>query len=125
MAQPSGLFTSISTLLGTLLGIAQTRIELLANELEEQRMHFVTLVFYGMLMLFFFGVGLILITLLIISFYWDTHRMLALCIVSASYMSIALAFAIAIVVQVRRKPKLFTVSLSELNKDRDALESVE
>lgn len=122
MAQPSGLFTSISTLLGTLLGIAQTRLELLANELEEQRMHFVTLVFYGMLMLFFFGVGLILLTLLIISFYWESHRILALCIVTASYLSIALALAISISVQVRKKPKLFAVSLSELSKDYDALE---
>lgn len=122
MAQPNGLFTSISTLLGTLLGIAQTRLELLANELEEQRMHFVTLVFYGMLMLFFLGVGLILLTLLIISFYWESYRIIALCIVSASYLSIALALAIRIAIQVRRKPKLFAVSLSELRKDCDALE---
>src|SRR5690606_21982114 len=116
------LFTSISTLLGTLLGIAQTRLELLANELEEQRMHFVTLVFYGMLMLFFFGVGLILLTLLIISFYWESHRILALCIVSASYLSIALALAVSVAIQVRKKPQLFAVSLSELRKDCDALE---
>lgn len=122
MAQPNGLFTSISTLLGTLLGIAQTRLELLANELEEQRMHFVTLVFYGMLMLFFLGVGLILLTLLIISFYWESYRIIALCIVSASYLSIVLALAIRIAIQVRRKPKLFAVSLSELRKDCDALE---
>lgn len=122
MAQPNGLFTSFSTLLGTLLGIAQTRLELLANELEEQRMHFVTLVFYGMLMLFFLGVGLILLTLLIISFYWESYRIIALCIVSASYLSIALALAIRIAIQVRRKPKLFAVSLSELRKDCDALE---
>jgi uncharacterized membrane protein YqjE len=38
-------------LLSTLLGIAQTRLELLANELEEERSHLTRLLVYGLLLL--------------------------------------------------------------------------
>ena len=59
MSKPSNLFASLSNLLSSLLGIAQTRLELLANELEEQKAHLIKLFYYSMLMLFFFSVGLL------------------------------------------------------------------
>lgn len=123
MSQPRSIFSSLSTLLGTLLGIAQTRLELLTNEIEEQKTHLLRLFFYSMFMLFFFGLGIIFLTLLIIALFWDTHRLLVVGLVAASYLGIALAFAIAAFVQIRNKPKLFSISLNELKKDCTALDS--
>lgn len=125
MTQGSSLFTSVKTLLGTLLSMAQTRLELLANELEEERLRLIRLLFYSLLMLFFFCLGVTLLTLLVIVVFWDTNRLLALGLATAAYLGIAVWLAIQVVHHVRHKPRLFSVSLAELAKDHAALESAE
>jgi uncharacterized membrane protein YqjE len=125
MMHGRGLFGSVKTLLSTLLGMAQTRLELLANELEEERHHLIRLQFYGLLTLFFFCMGMVLLTLLAIVAFWDTYRLLAIGLVAAAYLVIAAGLIVCVVRQVRHKPRLFSVSLAELAKDRAALESAE
>ena len=125
MAQASGLFASVKTLLGTLLGMAQTRLELLVNELEEERLHLIRLLFYGLLTLFFFCLGVVLLTLLVIAVFWDTYRLLAIGLAMAAYLGIAAWLATCVIRQARHKPKLFSASLAELAKDRAELESAE
>lgn len=125
MSRPSGLFSSVRTLLSTLLGVVHTRLELVANELQEQKAHLVKLLIYSLLMLFFFGIGFILLTLWLVVYFWDSHRLLILGAVTLTYLSLAVILGLALMRQVRHGPKLFSTSLSELNKDRAELESVE
>lgn len=125
MAQARGLFTSVKALLGSLLGMAQTRLELLASELEEERLRLIRLLFYSLLMLFFFCLGIVLLTLLVIAVFWDTQRLLAIGLATASYLGIAAWLAAYVVNQARRKPRLFSASIAELAADRAALASAE
>ena len=125
MTQARGLFASVKTLLGTLLGMAQTRLELLVNELEEERLRLIRLLFYSLLTLFFFCLGVVLLTLLVIAVFWDTYRLLAIGLATAAYLGIAAWLAIYVVRQARHKSRLFSASLAELAKDRAALESAE
>lgn len=124
MSKPSNLFASLSNLLSSLLGIAQTRLELLANELEEQKAHLIKLFYYSMLMLFFFSVGLLLLTILLIIYFWEAYGLLALGLAAATYLVIALFFAVAIIIKLRNQPKSFSISLQEVSKDRAKLESL-
>ncbi len=125
MSQTGGLFSSVSTLLASVLGIAQTRLALLANEVEEQKIHLLSVFFCGVLLLFFFVMGLILSTLFIIGYFWQAYGLLVLAMVAAGYLGIALVFAIVVTVQIRNRPKAFAISLAELSKDRTALESAQ
>jgi uncharacterized membrane protein YqjE len=121
MAQSSGLFSSVRVLLSTLLGIAQTRLDLLVTELEEERLHLGKLMLYGFLALFFFGLGVLLVSVLVIAAFWDSYRLGAIAVLAAIYLGIAFACAAILRQQARRRPRLFSASIAELGKDRAAL----
>jgi uncharacterized membrane protein YqjE len=125
MAQTAGLFASVKTLASTLLGIAQTRLELLASEMEEDRLRMARLMFLSLLAFFFFCLGMVLITLLIIAVFWDTYRLLTIALIAAIYIGFAVGLAIYVMRELRRKPKLFSASLAEFIKDRAMLEPSE
>jgi uncharacterized membrane protein YqjE len=125
MAQTAGLFASVKTLASTLLGIAQTRLELLASEMEEDRLRMARLMFLSLLAFFFFCLGMVLITLLIIAVFWDTYRLLTIGLIAAIYIGFAVGLAIYVMRELRRKPKLFSASLAEFVKDRAMLEPSE
>ena len=118
-----GLINSIKTLTDTLLGIAQTRLELLAVDLEEDRLRMMRLAFLSLFMLFFFFLGLILITMLIIIAFWEQYQLLTIGLIAVLYFILASALAIYLMRQLKGKsrPKLFAASLSEIIKDRIAL----
>jgi len=64
--------------MATLLEILQTRVEIVATEFEEERLRLRELVVFGILTLFFVGVGLTLLTLFVVVLYWDSHRIAVL-----------------------------------------------
>jgi uncharacterized membrane protein YqjE len=118
-----GLINSIKTLTDTLLDLAQTRLELLAVDLEEDRLRVMRLAFVSFLMLFFFFLGVVLITLLIIIAFWDQYQLLTIGLIAILYFILAGALAIYLMRQLKGKsrPKLFSASLAEIMKDRIAL----
>ena len=77
-AQPrgpiSGLFRSLAQLLATAIGIAQTRLELLSTELQEEVHRVAEIMVWATIALLAAGVGLFLLALVIIFVFWDTHR---------------------------------------------------
>jgi len=121
MTQSSGLFSSVRALLGTVLGIVQTRLELLVTEIEEERLHLGKLLLYGFLALFFFGLGVLLVSVLIIAAFWDSYRLGAIAALAVLYLGIAFICAAILRQQAKRKPRLFSASIAELGKDRVAL----
>ena len=121
MTQSSGLFASVRALLSTLLGIARTRLELLVTELEEERLRLGKLLLYGFLALFFFSIGILLLSVLIIAVFWDSNRLTAIGVVAAIHLGIAFICGVCLRQQAKRKPRLFSASLAELDKDRAAL----
>jgi uncharacterized membrane protein YqjE len=123
MSQSMGLLNSIKTLTDTLLGVVQTRLALLANELEEDRLRMIKLLLYSFFMLFFFFLGMVLLTLLIVLAFWESDRFLTIGLIAAIYLSIAGGLAIYLVREIKGKsrPKLFSASLAEIIKDRIAL----
>ena len=121
MSQSSGLFSSVRALFGTLLGIAQTRLELLVTELEQERLHLGKLLLYGFLALFFFGLGVMLLSALNVAAFWDSYRLGAMAVLAVVYLGIAFICTVVLRQQARRKPRLFSASIAELGKDRAAL----
>jgi uncharacterized membrane protein YqjE len=125
MPETKGLLASVKSLLGTLLATAQTRLELLANELEEDRLYLIKLVIYSVVMLFFFSLGIVLLTILMVTLYWNESPFLALGLLTAIYLGISACLAMYVIHLAKHKPRLFLVAITEVIKDRAALAAIE
>jgi len=121
--QSPGLLTSLQRLMATLLEILQTRVEIVATEFEEERLRLRELVVFGILTLFFVGVGLTLLTLFVVVLYWDSHRIAVLGVVAFLYLGLGGLTGIILYRRLKSRTRLFAATLSELAKDRDQLSS--
>jgi uncharacterized membrane protein YqjE len=117
----SGLFRSLANLLATGIGIVQTRLELLSTELQEEVHRVAEIMVWTAIALLAAGVGLFLLALVVILFFWDTHRVVAAISVTGAFFLIAVVAALVLRAKVRAKPPLLDATLAELKKDRDSL----
>ena len=117
----AGLLGSIKRLLSTLTSVASTRLELLANELYEERLNLEQMLLYFVSALFCFGMTIMLLTVFIVVLYWDDHRLLLLGGLSTVFLVAGLMLAMRLQKIMQNKSKLFSVTLAELAKDKDLL----
>ena len=122
-AAAGGLFDSLKTLAGSLVGIVHTRLELLSTDIAEEREHLITLLLLVQLALFFLGVGILLLALLIVVAFWESHRLLVLGGLTGLFLLASAGSAWLAVHKTRTRPRLFAASLAELSKDRQHLTS--
>jgi uncharacterized membrane protein YqjE len=122
-AATGGLFESLKTLSVSLVGIVHTRLELLSTDIAEEREHLITLLLLVQLALFFLGVGILLLALLIVVAFWESHRLLVLGGLTGLFLLASAGSAWLAVHKTRTRPRLFAASLAELSKDRQHLTS--
>jgi uncharacterized membrane protein YqjE len=118
-----GLLASVKGVAASLLAIAQTRLELLAADLAEERERLITLLVMVLLALFSFGVGIVLLALLIVIALWESNRLLALGAMIGFFLLLGGVFAALAVNRLRTAPRMFEASIGELEKDRERLEA--
>ena len=117
----SGLLASIKRLLTTLTQIASTRLELLANELYEERLRLEQMLLYFLCALFCASLGIVLLVAFVVVLFWDQHRLLALGGMSALFLAAGMLLAARLYGLSQAKSGLFSASLAELRKDREKL----
>jgi uncharacterized membrane protein YqjE len=115
------LLSSIKNLAATGASIAQTRLELLSVDVQIARSKFIRLLVMIVCALFFLFFGLVMLSLLIVIYSWESDRMLALSLLTSGFITIGLILAILIMRSLRTMPKLFEASIAELAKDREEL----
>lgn len=115
------LTESLKRLAGTLLSIVQTRLELLGNELEAERLHFEQTLLYRVIALLFFGLSIMLFTVFIVVVFWDSQRLLVLGGLAGLFFIAGLLVWNTSRKLMRKTPRLFSASLAELSSDRDQL----
>jgi len=121
VSRQSGLLAALRRLAATAVGLLQTRIELLATELQEERARVFRVLVLACAAGVFLALGVVALTFFIILLAWDTHRVLAAGLLTAAYLGIGALLAFNARAAAREKSKLFSASLAELRKDRDAL----
>ncbi|MCR4297999.1 MAG: phage holin family protein [Gallionella sp.] len=119
----TGLLNSLSTFAATLAAIVQTRLELLSTDMEEDRVHYLSLLMLVLAALFCLGVGVVLATILLVAVFWDTQRILVLGLLAGLFLTGGIAAGLFAIHKVKTKPKIFSASLLELFKDRQQLVS--
>jgi uncharacterized membrane protein YqjE len=118
----SGLIGSVKRLASTLISIVSTRLELLANELQEERLRLTQTLLYSLFALFCFGMGVLLLTVFIVVLFWDDHRLVVVGGLCVLFFVLTMLMAMLLRNRAQSKSKLFSASLAELVKDREQLE---
>ncbi len=120
-ARRPGLLASLRRLAATFVEILETRIQLVATELEEERARVRDLLLYGLLTLFFVSLGLLMLTAYVVILYWDTHRLNVVGAFAALYGGAGMIAGLMLWRRIKSHPRLFASTLSELSKDRNQL----
>ena len=120
-AARGGLLHSIKRLAGTLLAAAQTRLEIFATEIEEERLRLEQMLLLGLAAALCLGMGMALAVALIVIYFWDTHRLMTVGILMLAFVGAGAVLAAILRDRVRTRPKPFAVTRSELAKDRAML----
>jgi uncharacterized membrane protein YqjE len=120
-APATGLFHSLSSLVGTVIGIAHTRLELLTTELREEVQQAAKLLVWALIAAFAVMMALFLGALSVVFAFWDTHRLLAALIMVGFFVALALVAVLILQHRLRTKPPLLDATLGELVKDREKL----
>ena len=122
-AAPEGLFESLKTLSVSLVSIVHTRLELLSTDVAEEREQLTSFLVLVLVALGCLGVGLVLLAMLVVVAFWETHRLLALSGMTGVFLMAGIGLGWFAMHRIRTKPRLFEASLAELSKDRQQLRS--
>lgn len=120
-AASKGLLQSLTHLTGTVIGVVQTRLSLLATDVEQGNQQLMAMLALALTAAFSIGVGVILTVLVIVLAFWDTHRLLVLGILACVFLLAGIGTWRLAQHRMRTQPKPFAASLLELGKDRQFL----
>jgi len=120
-AHATGLFASLRNFAATLTAVAQTRLELLANEVEEEKLRFGQLLLFGSIALFCLAVGSVFFAIFVTVLLWDSHRLLVLGGLAVFFLGCGGLAVVMFRARASSGSRLFAASLAELGKDRQQL----
>jgi uncharacterized membrane protein YqjE len=115
------LLSSLKSLVSTGASIAQTRLELISTDVQIARAQFLSLLVMVVFTLFFLFFGLVMLALLIVIYSWETDRILALSLLTSSFLAIGVILALVVLRCLKTMPRLFEATIAELVKDRQEL----
>ena len=122
--QPTtGLLQSLRNLGATLVAMLQTRLELLATDLEEERTRVLQILFWAAGAMFFFGVGVLVLALLAVLLLWEERRVGAIIALAMIFFVISAGVAIGVRNRLRARSRIFHSSVEELSRDQKELTS--
>lgn len=120
-APGGGLRLSLRRLGASIAAVVHSRIELAALEIQREKTRIMRLVVFGMVALFFLGLGAITATIFIIVLFWDSQRLVAIGFLTVLYIGIGVGLLSLVRKETTESARPFSVSLEELRKDRDRL----
>ena len=119
----SGLLGSLANVLTTLVGIAQTRLEIISTELQEEVERAAELLVWAFIALFAAGIGLFLGALVLIFAFWDSHRLLVSILVMGFFVLLTLVAVLVLRVKLKRRTRVFDATIAEFARDREQLKA--
>lgn len=114
--EQAGLFSALKHIAATVLASGKTRLELLSNEIEVEKLRAIRLVLVAQGMLFCFGVGIVLAVAFLVALFWE-QRLAILGIFAFVFLGLGGMFAGRFRQESRRSDRIFAASLAELEQD--------
>lgn len=111
-----GLFAALKNIAATLIASGQTRLELLANEVEEEKLRAVRILVMAFGSAIFLGVGTLVLVAFLCAVFWDS-RLLVLGLSAAIFLAGGILFFIGLRQACHRPDRMFAASIAELEED--------
>ena len=121
-ASHRGLLGSASHLLAVLVSAAETRVGILATDLQEELVRLRRLLLVGAAALFCLGLGIVLLSVFLVVLYWDSDRLAVLGLLSGLFLGLGVVNAIVLAVIARTLERPLGETVEVLAKDRESLE---
>lgn len=116
-----GILDSVRQLGATFVGLLHTRIEIVATEIEEERVRLRQGLLLAIVAGFSLAVAALLAVMFLVVLFWDTHRLIAMGVLFLVFFGIAAGCVLTLARHARSRPRLFSTTLSELAKDGERL----
>ena len=117
----AGLLASLRGLLMSGLALAETRLALRSNELEEPKLRLVQGLVMAVAGLFVLGVGLVLFAGFVLLLFWDGYRLPALAALTLGFLGAGAWLLASARRRLRSDGGPFGATLAELRADRAAV----
>lgn len=117
-----GLLESIKALARTLLAAAQTRLELAASDLEEQRALLLHQLLLSVIAVFCLGLAIVFAALFFVLWFPDDQRALVIGLFALLFFAVTAALYALVRQTAKERPKMFSTTIAELEKDRQSLQ---
>lgn len=119
----TSLFAALRNIAITLLASGKTRLELLSNEIEEEKLRAINLLLVTQGVVFCFGVCTLLTVAILTVLFWD-NRLLVLCASAVFFLVLGGVFFGLFKRFTQRPEKFFAASIAELKEDLRQLKAV-
>ncbi|MBC7605100.1 MAG: phage holin family protein [Ramlibacter sp.] len=116
-----GLLDSLRRMFGTVLEMGQVRLQILGNELEQEKMRLFDGVLIAAIGLMLFCVGVVLLCGLIVMLFAEGYRIAALSVMTVAFIGGGILAMRSGGNRLRGKSHMFHATLTELAQDREAL----
>jgi uncharacterized membrane protein YqjE len=116
-----GLAGSIARLARTALAVLRTRLEILATEIEEERIRFAGLALVVAAIAFCLQMAVLLGVILMVVLLWESHRVVTLGVLCAAFLVAGVALYLWLRHRLRTRPRMFASTLGEFAKDEERL----
>jgi uncharacterized membrane protein YqjE len=116
-----GLLASLGRLIGSAVGLVQTRLELLSNDIAFERSQLLRLVIVGAAAIVFLQAGILMGAIFLVLVVPESARALAVGIAAAVLLGSALGSVLWLRHSLKTRPPFFAATIGELKKDRDRL----
>ena len=120
-APATGLFASLRQMLATLLEIAQVRLALFGNELEQEKLRVFQALLLAGVGLMLLAVGTVLLCGFVVLLFAEGHRLAALGVMTLAFVGGGLLLMRAGGRRLRSPGGFFPQTLAELRHDRSGL----
>lgn len=120
-ASAHGLLHSVRSIGPALLAMVRTRLELFGVELAEERERTLGLAVTLALGVVFGGLALLLVNVLVLAWFWDSHRYIAICGLLVVYGAAAGACVWRLQAAMASRAPMFEATLAEIKADIEAL----
>ncbi len=111
-----GLYATLKGVAATLLTTGRTRLELLGNEIQEEKLRAIRLLLMALGTVFCLGIGVLLLVALIALLFWES-RLLVVGGCAAFFGVLGAIFFQALQSAAQRSESPFSSSLAELEED--------
>ena len=113
---PRGLLAALQTVAASLLAMGQTRLELLANEIEVQKLHALRMLLLAGALLFCTGLGIVLLVVLL-ALAAGELRLFVVGGCAVAFLLMAVSLYRALMRAIRVPEPAFEATLAELQED--------